>query len=682
MSTTRPWFDELDRQIKAKVAHSFLIHGNVKDDMLYNGELLRIYDVLPKVNSLEEAGIVAFFNLALGVYFPSEQMEALFIKYAVEPVFKRSGRPGTVEEYFEGFKRNLAHVLMWFQEMLTISWGKIAEDKSLSEDDKEKLGIGKNKIAKARKNKAPFAAAVMEYQETKTPPSSIAGRPEDRVAIETFQWWAQWRKISECGNLIFHIAESLADVDQKLTSPTGGTVVIKVALPTREDWKAVLKVFEREKIIPAIRHSASGHALNFDEISKSASGLSVVELKQVFKESKAENEDLDDLSLFKKKVAILEVKLGDMATIEKPPWGWSAIGGLHLQVGFGMIWADALKRGDISRLPKGGVLLVGAPGTCKTAFVEALAHESDVPCIKLRSTLDPFVGMSERRTYLLRDVVTALAPVILFIDEFDKQFIREDSVYHGDSGVGSRSRGIWMEFLSDPTIHGKVMVVAACNRPDRLEVALKRSGRFGIKLAFLIPKKEHRPAIWRALFKKEQVRFELSGLRLDTSILEDERFIEEISEMCDFWWSEKDAVPRLLCGPLAEETNPLKTFSNPKVVRLTGGEMEEIISLSLTSHLPEKEVERLKDLSSSEREKLLAEFFAPQEKIVLRPEDVLDALRNFLPHEDIEVYEAMDDLALMTVNDLRFVPEEYRDRARSLRADKNLRRKILGALLA
>jgi len=86
-------------------------------------------------------------------------------------------------------------------------------------------------------------------------------------------------------------------------------------------------------------------------------------------------------------------------------------------------------------------------------------------------------------------VLEASAPCIVFIDEIDQALRRGTS---GLNAVQDNIFGRMLRWLSDPTHRGRIVVVAATNRPDLLDPALKRAGRFDIKIPILPPDLEGR----------------------------------------------------------------------------------------------------------------------------------------------------------------------------------------------
>jgi SpoVK/Ycf46/Vps4 family AAA+-type ATPase len=87
----------------------------------------------------------------------------------------------------------------------------------------------------------------------------------------------------------------------------------------------------------------------------------------------------------------------------------------------------------------------------------------------------------------------------VFVDEIDQMVSRGGS---GDSGVGSRFFKRLLEFMSDGSHRGKVIFLAATNRPDLMDAALRRPGRFDKKVPFLVPDASEREAIFQVMARK------------------------------------------------------------------------------------------------------------------------------------------------------------------------------------
>ncbi len=141
--------------------------------------------------------------------------------------------------------------------------------------------------------------------------------------------------------------------------------------------------------------------------------------------------------------------------------------------------------------PPKGVLLYGPPGTGKTLLAKAVANESNATFISLNGPeiMSKFVGEAEKK---LRDLFAEAeknAPAILFIDEIDAIAPKREESY------GEVERRVVAQMLASMDglkARGKVIVIAATNRPEALDPALRRGGRFDREIEIGVPNKEGR----------------------------------------------------------------------------------------------------------------------------------------------------------------------------------------------
>ena len=150
-----------------------------------------------------------------------------------------------------------------------------------------------------------------------------------------------------------------------------------------------------------------------------------------------------------------------------------------------------------ARIPR-GVLLVGAPGTGKTLLAKAIAGEADVPFFSISGSdfVEMFVGVGASRVRDLFRQAKDSAPCIIFLDEIDAVGRKRGSAFTG-GGHDEREQtlnAILVEmdgFESDEN----VVVIAATNRPDVLDPALRRPGRFDREITVDMPDVRGREAI-------------------------------------------------------------------------------------------------------------------------------------------------------------------------------------------
>ena len=151
-----------------------------------------------------------------------------------------------------------------------------------------------------------------------------------------------------------------------------------------------------------------------------------------------------------------------------------------------------------ARLPR-GVLLIGPPGTGKTLLARAVAGEAGVPFFSVSASefVEMFVGVGASRVRDLFDRAKAAAPSIIFIDELDAVGRQR----FAGLGVGNDEREQTLNQLlvemDGFEAHQDVVVIAATNRPDVLDPALLRPGRFDRQVTVGLPDRRGRAAILR-----------------------------------------------------------------------------------------------------------------------------------------------------------------------------------------
>jgi len=147
-----------------------------------------------------------------------------------------------------------------------------------------------------------------------------------------------------------------------------------------------------------------------------------------------------------------------------------------------------------AKIPK-GVLLMGPPGTGKTLLAKAIAKESEANFILVNgpSLLSKWVGESEKAVREIFRKARQTAPTILFFDEIDALAPRRSS--SSESKVNERVVNQMLTEMDGLESLNDVVIIAATNRPDILDPALLRQGRFDRVILVPVPKEEARKKI-------------------------------------------------------------------------------------------------------------------------------------------------------------------------------------------
>ena len=224
-----------------------------------------------------------------------------------------------------------------------------------------------------------------------------------------------------------------------------------------------------------------------------------------------------------------------------------------------------------ARIPR-GVLLVGPPGTGKTLLARAVAGEAGVPFFSISGSefVEMFVGVGASRVRDLFDQAKRNSPCIVFVDEIDAVGRQRGAGLGGSHDEREQTLNQILVEMDGFDTNTNVIVVAATNRPDVLDPALLRPGRFDRQVILDRPDMKGRVAILKVHSKgkplDKQVSIEdlarqspgfsgadLANLVNEGAILAARRNRKVIT-MTDF----EEALERIVAGPGAQEPRHLR----------------------------------------------------------------------------------------------------------------------------
>jgi len=217
---------------------------------------------------------------------------------------------------------------------------------------------------------------------------------------------------------------------------------------------------------------------------------------EVLKELKVNQKDFSDALRVVRPSAMREV------LVETPNIGWNDVGGLDgvkqelkEAVEWPLKFPESFKRLGIR--PPRGILLYGPPGTGKTLLAKAIAKESEANFIQIKgpSLLSMWVGKSEEGVRKIFERARQVSPCIVFFDEIDS-LAGKRGLEQGTK-VTERVLNQLLAEMDGIEDLSNVIVIGATNRPDMLDTALLRPGRFDRILLVTSPNKEGREQIFK-----------------------------------------------------------------------------------------------------------------------------------------------------------------------------------------
>lgn len=498
-----PWAEDLRRRYLRNEAVLFVLHGNVHDLVLVDGALKPLTEFLTDVFWKDVRDTIAVYNLATGVRFPKKAKEA----EAQAELMREAPR----EKALAGLERLLV--------------------------TSRKVGV------------------VVEYAETIAPSGDPSFQGDlDRASIVTLHRWSFLPQIEKQDNVVLLVAENLAELSPKLVS-NPKVAVVDVPMPDRETRRAAARIVdsrlsekeaeryadltaglkllqieailappppaeedrsEREAFIAGLLGTAPDAAERAKKLSQLTAGLTRDEIRALLAPGAVDpavaaaadaaeraRKEVDRL-ISRRKREILERECFGLVEFVEPGHDFSVVGGMDEVKKDLLVLADNIREGRRSRVPM-GILFTGPMGTGKTFVAEAFAKECGLPTIKLKNFRSKWVGATEGNLERILTVIKAIGQVVVIIDEGDRAFGNTDG--EGDGGTSSRVIARIKEFMSDTQNRGRILFLVMTNRPDKLDVDLKRAGRLDRKIPFLYSQTpEEVEAVANALVRKNKLK--------------------------------------------------------------------------------------------------------------------------------------------------------------------------------
>lgn len=479
MRTIPQWAIDLNERLQADTSNLFVLHHNIADYAHLDQQFHPFSTFLTQW--LGKTDPVIFYNRSTGLRFPNDETQQRFREATglrAKPV--QDERPAYLEEQRQRALRALGEAT--------------GTDPPLPTHPSKVVPLIGQCLRSGRlRNGSQRAIVVLEYAESIAPAADFSCmNDDDRTNLVALLSLATDRTVQEHGGTVLLTVGNLADLHPALRQPGERVEVIEVPLPDEGE--------RLEYITYLLDQDGSTLSMSREAFARATAGLTRLHLEQLFRQAKAKNTPLTFEEVKRRKREILRHDLYGIVDLIDPAFGLEAIGGLAPVKEFFLEVVQAIRDGDLKVVPR-GITLVGPPGVGKTAVAEALAKECGFNFVKITNPREKWVGASERNFWKILQALRSLTPLVVLEDEADQTEQSRDEI-SGDSGVTNRMRQMRFEFTGDPTIQGKVLWIRITNRPDKLDPAERRSGRFSERIPLLMPEASERVSIFAVIPKK------------------------------------------------------------------------------------------------------------------------------------------------------------------------------------
>jgi SpoVK/Ycf46/Vps4 family AAA+-type ATPase len=465
-----PWAQKLAQRYYTRTVSTFVLYGAVRDlQPLTREDGGREFDSLRKFLSDELFGgrdHVVFYDRSSGIRAPTPETQ-----------------------------QDLVRTLNGYDAMYGTDFAKV-----MPRDPGRALQILENWL-RMKLSDGKSLALVIDFAETIAPAGDMSHlSAEDRFVLATLVKWASDPQFLD-GNLsIVLVAENLADITPRI-SRNPYVANIEISLPTEDERLE----FVRWKLEGKKLQSVSD--VSYQALAKMTAGLSRINLDRLLTEAIESDVRITPETLKEKKKEIIQAECHGLLEFIEPEYTLDVVAGHARAKKMLRDASSALKKGRIEVVPM-GYLVSGPVGTGKTFLVTCFAGEIGVPCVKFLNFRSQWQGVTEANLEKIFNLLKALWPVAVMIDEADAFLGDRDA--GGDSGTSSRIFAAIASFMGNTAYRGKIVWFLLTCRPDLLPIDLKRQGRAEEHIALFYPQTDaEREELFKAMQKKTKVNVDV-----------------------------------------------------------------------------------------------------------------------------------------------------------------------------
>jgi transitional endoplasmic reticulum ATPase len=473
---TPTWAQEVMEKYRSGVAHAFILHFNIHDYAI-PGVPFTTY----LAQMLAGRQVVAVYSRDLGITFPLETMRERFVEIL--------GLGG-------GEQQNADPALAALQSLGVAPAGGSTDLPRAPADALPLLG----RLLRMGGPDDKLASVIVEDAQAIIPDADVAAMsPADRDVLVAVSRWGRDAEIVAAGNPVFLVTPNLSAINGAVRAASSKWETVKVPLPGPKERLAFIEWYLELEERGDFEWPDD---LTPQNLANVTAGLSLVHLEDILLRAETEGELRPEM-VRDRKEAIIRSEYGDVLEVMEPRFGFDDVGGLqHVKEFFTRSVICPMREGNTRRCPM-GVLMLGPSGTGKSVVAEAVACEAGINAVRLRiggQIASKWQGEGERNLEKALAAIEGLEPCIVFTDEIDQAVSRGNGA--GGSQQDQRIFQRLLEWMSDTGHRGKVVLLSASNRPDLIDAALRRPGRFDKKIPFLVPDEEERRAVFAVMCRR------------------------------------------------------------------------------------------------------------------------------------------------------------------------------------
>ncbi|MDR8389749.1 AAA family ATPase [Aliifodinibius sp. S!AR15-10] len=460
------WAREFAQKYLGRTINQFILHGNVHDlvplQRKDNTEFVRLKTFLSD-DFFGARDFVIFYDRSSGIYFRDKETQKDFN----QAIVGRDSLVGT--EYAKNLPKDPVRVFSILEQYLRVRL-----------DNKKSVAL------------------IVDYAETIVPMNEAGSSgTEDRNSLVYLSRWAHDPLFLASDFTTVLITENMTDLNRTLIQ-NPYTTNIRIGIPDESQRYSFIESETQGDDYTTVS------AIPANVLARQTAGLNFINIRSILSNAKENKEKITHEKLTETKKELIEAEAYGLLEFVETDFDLDDVAG-HTKVKKHLRQAvTALKRGRQDVLPM-GYLVCGPVGTGKTFLVTCFASEVGIPMVKLKNFRSQWQGVTEGNLEKILNLLEAMAPVAVMIDEADAYLGDRDS--SGDSGVSSRVFSQIASFMSDTSHRGEIIWFLMTARPDLMPVDLKRQGRAEEHLALFHPyTEEERVELFEVMKRKTRIQ--------------------------------------------------------------------------------------------------------------------------------------------------------------------------------